>query len=165
MDMRGVPESTNYVDNTNPTGLAALKNYVGTWLYTHGVVNGAGGKPYNPQVPIGTPFGGQPRNVPIGPDGRRSDIDWGSNASIPGGSVGLASGGGQQQQNDAMARRMGFKDAATAAAYYQKQQQMRSSNPPATSGSGSAFQQLFAMHPSVLLGHVLDKWNQATGGQ
>lgn len=155
-------ESTNFEDDTSPTGANALRNYVGSWLYTHGVTNGAGGKPYNPQVPIGTPFGGNSTPVPIGPDGRRSDIDWGSNARMPQGFMGAAT----QQSNDAMARKMGFKDAATASAYYQKQQEMRSSNPPASSGdSGGSFQQLFAIHPSVLLGHVLDRWNEATGGQ
>jgi hypothetical protein len=162
MDLRGQRASTNYVDDTNPTGLTALRNYIGKFLYTHGIVNGAGGKPYNPAVPIGTPFGGQPQDqVPIGPDGRRSDIDWKSNDSVPG--VGLMSAATGHRSNDALARSHGFRDAATMSAYYQKQQEMRTGPPVGAAQGDSWLQQLFAIHPAVMLQHVADKLNQANG--
>lgn len=166
MDMRGQRESTNYEDDTHPTGLKALRNYVGQFLYTHGIVNGAGGKPYDPNVPIGTPFGGQPQaQVPIGPDGRRSDIDWGSNDKLPGVGFMGAAAAPSHHSNDALARSRGFPDAATMSAYIAKQQAARTGTSGGPTQGGSMLQQLFSLHPSVLLGHVLDKWNQADGSQ
>lgn len=78
----------------------------------------------------------------------------------------------QPSANDVMARHMGFRDAQTAAAYYQRQQEMNSGPAPRTDanpGASSVMQnpsglldQILAIHPKVLLGHVLDAWN-ATG--
>lgn len=158
MKLSGVRESTNFVDETNPTGLTALRNYVGNFLYTHGITKGAGGRYYDPNVPIGTPFGGNSTPVPVDAQGRRADIDWDSNSRLPM----FAGVSAPRRSNDALARSRGFKSAAQMSNFYQRQ---RERTAPAQPQSGSMMQQLFAIHPSVLLGHVLDKWNAATGDQ
>lgn len=167
MNFGNQPESQNYTDDTNPSGLHAIRNFVGNWLYQHGVTKNAGGGYYNPNVQPG-PFG-QPNTpaVPIGPDGRRSDIDWGSNASIPGAPQGLMSQAAahQQAQNDALAQYRGFKNAQQMMDFYQRQQERTGQNGDGSSANETVMQKLFSIHPSVMLQHVLDKWNQATGGQ
>jgi hypothetical protein len=73
--------------------------------------------------------------------------------------------GQKPDPNDALARSKGFPDAATMRAYYQKQQERITS--PDTAGtsasSGSLLDRIFSIHPSYLLKHVLDRWNQADG--
>lgn len=166
MNFNGARESTNYQDGTNPTGLTYLKGQISQYLLKHGWINDAMGHPYTPGG-----FGGGVTPFPIGPDGRRSDIDWNSNKNIPGAPQGLMSAPQRMQNsNDQMARNMGFTSAAQATAYYQKQQQMRTGPvgdaTPASSGGDSWLSQQLAkipIHPSYLLGHVLDAWNKADG--
>jgi hypothetical protein len=159
MNLKGQRQSTNFVDETSPTGLTALRNAVGEFLYTHGITNGAGGRPYDPNVPIGTPYGGNAPSVPVDAQGRRADIDWDSNKRLP------MMAADTHQSNDKFARSHGFKDAATMAAYWRHQQQMRAGGdaPSQPLSRQEWFKQLFAVHPMVLLQHVADKIGDATG--
>jgi hypothetical protein len=88
--------------------------------------------------------------------GRRADIDWDSNSRIPM----LASA---PQSMDSMARKRGFKSAQQMADFYQRQRERTGQN--GAQQGGSMLEQLFAIHPTVLLNHVLEKWNEATGDQ
>jgi hypothetical protein len=155
MDFRGARASTNYVDDTQQTGLQGLKTKLGAFLLQHGVINDAVGKPYS--APWQPPTPSRPGDWPtVGTPG--GDIQWGPGEKPQG----VMSAAPTHQSNDALARSHGFRDAATMAAYYQKQQAMRTGPAPAPQGGGM-LQQLFAIHPAMLLGHVLDKWNQADG--
>lgn len=164
VNLNGMPESKNYEDQTNPTGLTYLKGQISQYLLKHGWMNDATGHPYTPGG-----FGGGVTPFPIGADGRRSDIDWGSNKNIPGAPQGVMSAPQRMQNaNDQMAQKMGFSNAAQATAYYQKQQQMRTGpagDASASSGGSWLDQQLakIPIHPSYLLGHVLSAWNKADG--
>lgn len=78
------PESKNFQDDTNPTGLQYVKNVIGNYLYKHQWVRGANRQYYNPEQDAAWQ---QARNTPmpkLDAQGRRADIDWGSNAAIPG---------------------------------------------------------------------------------
>ena len=151
-------ESTNFEDKTVPRGLDLIKTQIGQYLYKHGYVNGANKLPYNPNV--------QPYNpdnyVPVDKNGRRSDLDWDSNKNIPGMSLMAPS----HAANDQMAKKMGFKNADVATAYYRKQQEMRRGPVDgASASSGSLLDQIFALHPAVLLKGVLQKMDQAGVGK
>lgn len=153
MNLKDIPESKNFKDDTNPSGMQVIKNMIGQFLYTHGVTKGANGKMFDPNTRAWQPGD----TVPVDKSGRRSDIDWDSNKGM----VPLLTQP-THQNNDIQARKMGFKDAATATAYYRKQREMRTGPAGgASASSGSLLDQIFAIHPSVLLNGVLDKWNKA----
>lgn len=151
MNLNGVRESKNFVDDTNPGVLQALKNHIGLYLLKHGVVKNAGGGAY--QEPWNPSMGSQ---VPIDAQGRRSDIDWDSNKGM----VNMLLS--PQKSNDHLAKKMGFKDAATALAYKQKQDAMRHGPVEGPSASsGSWLDQILALHPTTLLNHVAKKMDDA----
>jgi hypothetical protein len=161
MNFGNTPESTNTTDDIHPGWGQYLKTQVGAFLLKHGIVNNAAGHPY--QTPYNPSMGPQ---VPLNANGQRSDIDWNSNQNLPGVAQSfMAAHNASQNPNDAMAKKLGFKDAATAAAYYQKQQEMRTGPAGGASASsgGSLLDRVLAIHPAVMLGHVLDAWNKADG--
>lgn len=162
MNLKGLPESKNFQDKTVPHGVDYLKTIVGNYLYRHGYGTGANGRKWDPSMdgPALPPM----NHLPVDDQGRRADIDWGSNAGMPGASL-----MGGITNPDAMARKLGFKNAAQAAAYYQKQREQASAPARVSSGSageasassGSLLDRVAAIHPKVLLGHVLDAFGKA----
>lgn len=80
--------------------------------------------------------------------------------------------GKQPSQADQIARSKGFPSAAAMAAWQaHEMQRITSNSAPGTAsssapvtGNDTAETSLF-IHPAVLFRHILDKWNQATGGQ
>lgn len=160
MNFGNTPESKNTTDDVHPGWGQYLKTQVGAFLLKHGVVNNAAGQPY--QTPWNPSMGPQ---VPVNANGQRADIDWAGNKNLPGVPQSFMAAHSAGNSNDAMAKKLGFHDAATAAAYYQKQQAMRTGPvPPASASSGgSLLDRVFAIHPAVMLGHVLDAWNKADG--
>lgn len=84
MNLQDIPESKNFQDDTAPSGLQYVKNVIGNYLYKHQYVRGANKQYYDPNQDAAYHAS---RNQPmpqLDAQGRRADIDWGSNSQIPG---------------------------------------------------------------------------------
>jgi hypothetical protein len=150
----------NFEDRTGGSkGFQAIKDKIGLYLYHNGFTQGADKKYFNPEQAEAYD---RMRNTPmpkLDAQGRRADIDWGSNA-------GMSPLMSAAPSPEALAKRAGFKNAAQALAWKRKQIEMNSNSGPAgrasaASPGSSLLDQMFAIHPSVMLKGVLDKMNKA----
>jgi hypothetical protein len=148
MNLKGIRESKNYVDTTgNPSLFARLGGY----LLKNGIINDATGHPYQP--PYQPPTPSKPGDWPT--IGAGANIDYGHGAAQPFVSA--------PANPDAYARAHGFPSAAAMMAWQQNRQ--RALTGPANSSNdplnGDTLQTILAIHPAMILQHVLDRMNSA----